>query len=47
MKRVAALLFALCAVSLARADIGPPQGKKTILYTLRPGSYTMVFPETR
>lgn len=33
MKRVAALLFALCAATLARADIGPPAGKKTIPVT--------------
>jgi hypothetical protein len=33
MKRVAALLFALCAASLAHADIGPPAGKKGIPVT--------------
>src|SRR5215471_6023594 len=33
MKRVAALLFALCAASLARADLGPPAGKKIVPVT--------------
>ena len=33
MKRVAALLFALCAVGVARADIGPPAGKKAVPVT--------------
>jgi hypothetical protein len=33
MKRVAALLFALCATSFARADVGPPPGKKVVPVT--------------
>jgi hypothetical protein len=33
MKRVAVLLFALGVVSLARADIGPPAGKKSVPVT--------------
>ena len=33
MKPFAALLFALCAASLVRADIGAPEGKKSIPVT--------------
>ena len=33
MKRVAALLLAFCTVAVARADIGPPTGKKAVPVT--------------